>query len=105
MSETREPSRTRLVKTNLTGVFSKTLSREAAAAKLPGIASLLDPGLLARLQASDAPGPRAFLERLPASMACWRPTRSCAVKSFPPRQSVPPSPQAITLTRRARQRA
>ena len=71
MAETKEPSRIRLVKTNLTGVFSKTLSREAAATKLPGIASLLDPGLLARLQASDAPGPRAFLERLLARQ--WRP--------------------------------
>jgi Putative transposase len=30
-----------------------------------------------------------------ASMACWRPTRSCAVKSFPLPQSVPPSPQPI----------
>ena len=54
------------------------------------------PACSTRLQASDAPGPRAFLERLPASMACWRPTRSCAVKSFPLRQSVPPSPRPIT---------
>ena len=71
MPEAREPARTRLVKTNLTGVFSKTLGREAATAKLPGIASLLDPALLARLQATDAPGPRAFLERLFARQ--WRP--------------------------------
>ena len=28
--------------------------------------------------------------------ACWRPTRSCAVKSFPLRQSVPPRPRPIT---------
>src|SRR5215467_4435873 len=38
-------------------------------------------------------------------MACWRPTPSCAVKSFPLRQSAPPRPQARTLTRRARRRA
>ena len=31
-------------------------------------------------------------------MACWRPTRSCAVKSFPLRQSALPRPQARTLT-------
>jgi hypothetical protein len=33
-------------------------------------------------------------------MACWRPTRSCAVKSFPIRQSKQPSPHAITRKRR-----
>jgi WD40 repeat protein len=40
--------------------------------------------------------------RVDAPTACWRPTRSCAVKSFPLRQSVPPRPQARALTRRAR---
>src|SRR5262245_11798603 len=71
MSQTREPSRARLIKTNLTGVFSKSFSSERAATGLPGIASLLDPGLLARLQATDAPGPRAFLDRLLSRQ--WRP--------------------------------
>ena len=40
-----------------------------------------------------------------ASMACWRPTRSCAVKSFPLRQSVPPSPRPITPKVREKRRA
>src|SRR5262249_51688993 len=77
MSDTREPSRTRLIKTNLRGVFSKELSRskavsrEAAAGELPGIASLVDPALLARLRATDAPGPRTFLDRLFSQE--WRP--------------------------------
>ena len=71
MAKMREPSRTRLVETNLTGVFSKALSREGTVAKLPGIASLLDPALLARLQASEAPGPRVFLDRLLSQR--WRP--------------------------------
>jgi Peptidase A4 family len=63
MSKTKELARTRLVETNLTGVFSKVLSPGVAAGP-PGIASLLDPALLTRLQASGAPGPRAFLERI-----------------------------------------
>jgi hypothetical protein len=40
-----------------------------------------------------------------ASMVCWRPTPSCAVKSFPPRQSVPPSHQPITPKVKKRHRA
>src|SRR6266702_4720243 len=71
MSKTNEPARTRLVQTNLTGVFSKVRSPDAAEAGPPGIASLLDPALLASLQATDAPGPRAFLERLLSRR--WRP--------------------------------
>jgi hypothetical protein len=71
MSETKEPARTRLVQTNLTGVFTKVRSPAAAKAGPPGIASLLDPALLARLQATDAPGPRAFLARLLSRR--WRP--------------------------------
>ena len=39
------------------------------------------------------------------AMACWRPTRSCAVKSFPPPQSVPPSPRPITPLPRETPRA
>jgi hypothetical protein len=42
---------------------------------------------------------------LSASMACSRPTRSCAVKSFPLRQSVPPSPRPITPLLRETPRA
>jgi rRNA maturation protein Nop10 len=37
-------------------------------------------------------------------MACSRRTRSCFVKFFRVRQSMQPSPQPITLTRRARRR-
>ena len=40
-----------------------------------------------------------------ASMACWRPTRSCGVKSFPLRQSVPPSPRPITTMPREKHHA
>jgi hypothetical protein len=38
------------------------------------------------------------------STACWHQTRSCAVKSFPPRQSALPRPQARALTHRAHRR-
>jgi transposase InsO family protein len=36
---------------------------------------------------------------------CWRPTRSCAVKSFPLRHSVPPRPRPITPKVREKRRA
>jgi Putative transposase len=42
--------------------------------------------------------------RQAASMACWCPTRSCEVKSFPLRHSVPPSPRPITPKVRERHR-
>ena len=45
------------------------------------------------------------LNRSETTMACSRPTRSCAVKSFPLRQSLQRSPHAITRARRARRRA
>jgi len=70
MPETKEFARTRLVQTNLTGVFSKARSPGIAAGP-SGIASLLDPALLTRLQATDAPGARAFLERILSRQ--WRP--------------------------------
>jgi hypothetical protein len=70
MSRTKEPATTQLVETNLTGVFSKVRS-PGVAGQPPGIASLLDPALLTRLQATDAPGPRAFLERILSRR--WRP--------------------------------
>jgi hypothetical protein len=70
MSETKEPARIRLVQTNLTGVFNK-VRNPGVAAGLPGIASLLDPALLTRLQATDAPGPRALLQRILSRH--WRP--------------------------------
>jgi len=40
-----------------------------------------------------------------ASTACWRPTRSCAVKSFLLRQSVPPRLRPITPLPREKPRA
>src|SRR5215510_3568593 len=56
--------------------------------------------------------PRPRLHLIPSvdsgqavSTVCWRPTRSCAVKSFPPRQSALPRPQARALTHRAHRRA
>src|SRR5437867_3671563 len=48
------------------------------------------------------PRPRLHLIRF---HGCWRPTRSCAVKSFPIHQSKQPSPHAITRKRRVRRRA
>jgi pimeloyl-ACP methyl ester carboxylesterase len=52
------------------------------------------------------PGPTALAgDALALLMACWRPTRSCAVKSFPLRQSVPPSPRPITPKVREKRRA
>jgi hypothetical protein len=60
MSRTKEPATTQLVETNLTGVFSKVRS-PGVAGQPPGIASLLDPALLTRLQATDAPGPRGAI--------------------------------------------
>jgi hypothetical protein len=64
------PASTRLVQTNLTGVFSKVRTTGGADG-LPGIASLVDPAVLDRLHSANAPGPRAFLERLLSRQ--WRP--------------------------------
>ena len=44
--------------------------------------------------AGAPPGPPGAPIRF--ATVCWRPTPSCAVKSFPLRQSVPASPQPIT---------
>jgi dihydrodipicolinate synthase/N-acetylneuraminate lyase len=70
MPETKVPTATRLVRTNLASVFSKVQERGSSAAA-SGIAPLLDPSLLARLQGNPAPGARAFLEKVLSRQ--WRP--------------------------------
>jgi peptidase A4-like protein len=80
MSETKRPASTRLVRTNIKGVFSKVRT-PGVAAGLPGIASLVDPAVLARLQAANAPGPRAFLEMLLSRQ--WRPEDQITPRSTP----------------------
>lgn len=75
--------------------------------QLPGIAALnFEIGLGARDDetACIAESAQTFEIDVSASMACLRPTRSGAVKSFPVRQSLPPSPHAITRPRRVRRR-
>jgi hypothetical protein len=52
--------------------------------------------------AALVPRPRLHLIRFHGVLA---PTQSCVVKSFPLRWSLPPRPQPITHTQRARQRA
>jgi hypothetical protein len=52
--------------------------------------------------AALVPRPRLHLIRFHGVLA---PTRSCAVKSFPLRQSAPPSPRPITPVPREKHRA